>query len=389
MATLLLLYLGAETLAAGAGTEKVLTNMANEFTQRGWQVCLVTNDDEKAQPFFTLQPQVQWLKLQSRQIKLPWYVKTRREINKTFKLGENTEALYRAALVTKKLELALTRAKVKPDLLVTYEHEAVLVANRLGLQIPRIAMVHNAIPVTLGVMDKFQLAEEDRMTVHQVLMPSYVAKAQEYLHGKIVYIPNTVAQVEDPRRVDLAVPKKRYTVIAVGRLSPHQKQMHLLLQAFASLAATYPEWDLKIYGRERHQEDLRLLQNIISSNKLEKRMFLCGETDQITEKLLQADIFAIPSAYEGFCLSQAEAMALGLPAVGYAGADSVNELIVNGENGILCPDGAAAFAAGLSKLMRDRKLRIKMGARAAATMQAYRPQMVWGQWEQLFRDLLK
>ena len=36
--TLLLLYLGHETLTVGAGTEKVLVNMANEFIQRGCQV---------------------------------------------------------------------------------------------------------------------------------------------------------------------------------------------------------------------------------------------------------------------------------------------------------------------------------------------------------------
>lgn len=383
--TLLLLYLGHETLTVGAGTEKVLVNMANEFIQRGCQVVLVTNDDAAAVPFFKLLPEVKWLKLSARELTLPWQVKTRREINKTFKFSENPEALYRADVVTAKLQDNL--AGIKPDIIVSYEHEAVLVANRLRLEIPKVAMVHNAIPATLGSMNKFQLAEEDKMTLHQVLMPSYIQQAKRYLRGQIIYIPNTVAQVDSGLRADLTAVKPRYTIIAVGRLSPHQKQLHLLLQAFALLADKYPRWEVRIYGQERNKEDLRFLQEIIKKNKLEKRILLCGQTDNITEKLLAADIFAIPSAYEGFCLAQAEAMALGLPAIGFAEADSVNELIIDGENGVLCQPGAQGFAQGLDKLMADQQLRIKMGWRAATAMLEFKPQLVWDRWEELFKNL--
>lgn len=45
--------------------------------------------------------------------------------------------------------------------------------------------------------------------------------------------------------------------------------------------------------------------------------------------------FAFPSAYEGFGLSLAEAMSMGLPAVGYKSCSAVNELIVDGKNGFV------------------------------------------------------
>ena len=58
-----------------------------------------------------------------------------------------------------------------------------------------------------------------------------------------------------------------------------------------------------------------------------------GSTNDVPDVLRQGDIFAFPSAYEGFGLSLAEAMSMGLPAVGYKSCSAVNELIVDGKNG--------------------------------------------------------
>ena len=44
MHTLVLLYMGDETVTASAGTERVLTNMANAFVERGYRTIVVTND---------------------------------------------------------------------------------------------------------------------------------------------------------------------------------------------------------------------------------------------------------------------------------------------------------------------------------------------------------
>ncbi len=117
-------------------------------------------------------------------------------------------------------------------------------------------------------------------------------------------------------------------------------------------------------------------------------MLLKGSTNDVPDVLRQGDIFAFPSAYEGFGLSLAEAMSMGLPAVGYKSCSAVNELIVDGKNGFLCEEGMDDFANKLARLMSDKQLRIKMGKSAHEMMKEYAPDKIWDQWEMLMRKVI-
>ena len=79
---------------------------------------------------------------------------------------------------------------------------------------------------------------------------------------------------------------------------------------------------------------------------------------------------------------------MGLPAVGYQNCVAVNELIRDGENGLLADDGAEALAEKMAILMRNRDLRVRMGTAARASMRAYAPEIIWGQWEALIEKLV-
>lgn len=63
----------------------------------------------------------------------------------------------------------------------------------------------------------------------------------------------------------------------------------------------------------------------------------------------------------GICL--AEAMTVGLPAVGYRSCHAVNEIIRDKGNGFLCEDGVEPFAEALRRLMSDEGLRKRWGTR--------------------------
>jgi glycosyltransferase involved in cell wall biosynthesis len=102
--------------------------------------------------------------------------------------------------------------------------------------------------------------------------------------------------------------------------------------------------------------------------------------------LRQGDIFVLPSAYEGFGLSLAEAMSMGLPAIGYKNCSAVNELIENEKNGLLCEDGVDALAEALRRLMTDKALRVKYGAYAQKSMEKYSPAKIWRSWEELLEQ---
>jgi len=71
------------------------------------------------------------------------------------------------------------------------------------------------------------------------------------------------------------------------------------------------------------------------------------------------DIACIPSNREGFCLSMVEAMACGLPVVGYADAALLE---VAGDASVLVPSGdIESLAAALRKVLEDEGFRSRLG----------------------------
>ena len=151
----------------------------------------------------------------------------------------------------------------------------------------------------------------------------------------------------------------------------------------------FPQWNVELWGAEDRAKYTKELKKIISDHNLEKRVFLKGTTNNVTAVLQQGDIFVFPSAYEGFGLTLAEAMSVGLPGIGYKNCVAVNEIIKDGENGFLAEDGVEALTEKMQQLMRDQELRQRMGKAAHESMKQYAAENIWGQWEELIEEVVK
>lgn len=387
MKTIVLLYTGDTTLAASGGTEKVFANMATAFIKRGYKVIGITNDKPGTHAYFPLPQAMAWQTLGLHDFKLSLIGKLKREANRCLPFCVPPRMMYRAKLVAQKLDTLLQHENVVA--IICYEFEAVLAANRVHVgKVAKIAMLHNAIGPLLGTMNKWQLAEENKMDVLQVLMPSYVKEAEKLVTTKVVYIPNVVEIPQETVPISREN-KKQHVIITVGRLDAGQKRTHLLIQAFAKIAKDNKDWQVHIYGfadASQHDYDV-YLQDLIKKQGLSEQVFLMGTTTDVKTKLQEADIFAFPSAYEGFPLAMTEAMAVALPVVAFKDSPGVDELLQDGETGILCSAGIESFAAGMEKLMQDAKLRHKIGLAGQKSLLQYSPEKVWNQWELLLKDL--
>ena len=179
-------------------------------------------------------------------------------------------------------------------------------------------------------------------------------------------------------------------IASLGRLDRRQKQPHLLIRAFSFLAKEYLHWKVHLYGGNArpHGYDAEL-RELIRELGLGNQVFLMGITDNPHDILRRCDIFAFPSAFEGWGLALTEAMSVGLPCVGLKTAPAVNELLVDGENGFLSDPTPDDFAAKLKLLMDDPSLRFQMGRVGRESVKQFEPDKIWDQWENLLAETIQ
>lgn len=108
------------------------------------------------------------------------------------------------------------------------------------------------------------------------------------------------------------------------------------------------------------------VKHLVTKYQLQKNVALTGaiEPQRVNELLSKAAVFVFTSLKEGLPKVVLEAMSSG-KAVVASDIPGVDEVISNGENGILIPkDDPRAFAEGICQIMDDRKLRLKLGVAA-------------------------
>jgi glycosyltransferase involved in cell wall biosynthesis len=84
----------------------------------------------------------------------------------------------------------------------------------------------------------------------------------------------------------------------------------------------------------------------------------------------------------------AEAMACALPVVSFDCPTGPRDIIEDGKNGFLVPVGdETQFIEKVVRLMRDEKLRKKMGTYARRSVEKFLPDRIAVMWEDLFESL--
>ncbi len=104
-------------------------------------------------------------------------------------------------------------------------------------------------------------------------------------------------------------------------------------------------------------------ERLIARRGLSGRFLLLGERSDVADLLPAFDVFALPSLYEGLPCALVEAMTCGIPVVATA-VNSVCELVVSGETGLLArPGDPASFSRALTAMI-DRPERARRMAEA-------------------------
>lgn len=150
-------------------------------------------------------------------------------------------------------------------------------------------------------------------------------------------------------------------VLYAGRLG-REKNLLLLLAAFASLHARQPDTRLVLVGDGPLRAELA---DRAAAAGLRDAVLFAGPVpaERMPDCYVGADVFAFPSQTETQGLVVLEAMAAGLPVAVVAGPGA-GDVIEHGRDGFLVPPDPGALADALLELLSDPEQRRAMGRAA-------------------------
>lgn len=139
------------------------------------------------------------------------------------------------------------------------------------------------------------------------------------------------------------------------------KGLVFLVEALAKVRTEHPDAHLVVVGKRPQEGPVA---QAVARYGLEGAVeFVKGISDaELVDLVRSAQVACVPSLYEGFSLPAAEAMATGTPLVATTGGAIPEVAGRDGETCLAVPPGdPGALAAGLSRLLGDEELRVRLG----------------------------
>ena len=359
------------TLVIGAlrcgGAERVLTSLANGWRRDGHAVTVVTLGDDEP-PYFPLDPEVSLAPL--------GVARASRSFLESFATNLACVRALRAAF-----------GRSRPDVIVSFlvRINVLVLFAAAGRAVPVVVSERShpafePLPRAFEWLRKGLYPRADAVVVQTRRMAGWFPQR---LQPRIVVIPNAVVPPggPGPRKTG---PVDRGTVLGVGRLV-RQKGFDLLVRAFAATTQHHEGWKLVIAGEGAERTALAAL---AESCGIADRVRLVGRQGDIRSLYAQADVFALPSRWEGFPNALLEAMAAGLPVVATDCPTGPREIIRDEQDGLLVgTEDVNALTQALTRLIGDPDLRERLGAEAANVADRYEAGAIQQLWNALISDV--
>ncbi|MBD0837308.1 glycosyltransferase family 4 protein [Streptomyces sp. TRM68416] len=161
---------------------------------------------------------------------------------------------------------------------------------------------------------------------------------------------------------DPSVPVVPGRIVTTSSADVPLKGLVFLVEALAKTRTEHPDAHLVVVGKRPTEGPVA---QTVERYGLEGAVrFVKGISDgELVDLIRSAEVACVPSLYEGFSLPAAEAMATGTPLLATTGGAIPEVAGRDGETCLAVPPGdAGALAAGLSRLLGDPDLRLRLGS---------------------------
>lgn len=186
----------------------------------------------------------------------------------------------------------------------------------------------------------------------------------------------------------LALPLTRPIIPYIGQLTV-RKCYDMVIEAMPQVVARFPQASFVFVTHNPEQR--ANLQRMAAERGVGANLHFLGTISE-EEKLAllrASDVLPFPSRYEGFGLPLLEGMAAGVPVIS-TNIPVVNEIVRDGENGLLIPyDDTAALARAMLDVLEQPELRARLVAGGARSMaDSFDPDMLVQQVIDAYRSVM-
>lgn len=343
---------------SGGGAARVASILTRHWTDIGYEVHLVTFETAGTTPAYKL----------SSKIILHQISKPHSQPGLSFAFTNFS----RIASVRKIIR------KARPHAVIAFLLEANVVSliASAGLRIPVIISERNhpafhKISLLKQVIRSLSYRYAARLCVQ-------TAEIRDWFRNHLGVDSAVIANPVDPPNVASSIePRPRNRIVSLGRLEP-QKAYADLINAFASIQNFAPQWNLTIFGEGSER---RNLERLLDTLDLRGRVLLPGTTSDPARELGTAELFVLPSAYEGYPNALLEALANGLCVIATDCPGASSEILGQGQYGVIVPpNDVQALASAMLQVITNTALRSKYAQRAHHAVSHLAPRAIALQW---------
>lgn len=266
-------------------------------------------------------------------------------------------------------------AEFKPDIIHIHTSNMSWLACWSRIRIPIMQVVHGYEQITIGKKIKDLITRAIARFCSASLNTKFITVSEPMIPVASKYYGIKKSNIQtifngiDINRFAYKKPTKEGApvIIMVGTLCKHKGQV-LAIEPFIKVLESFPMAKLYIVG---NGEDFELIKDQIFSHNLEEHIFLLGQRNDIPELLSKADILWHLSISEAMPLTILEAMASGLPIVGF-NVRGTRDVALNNLNGYLAAYGDLEGVANATiTLLNDSDKMIKMSLASRDRVEYY------------------
>jgi glycosyltransferase involved in cell wall biosynthesis len=188
-------------------------------------------------------------------------------------------------------------------------------------------------------------------------------------------------------RSQLRIPKDTILLLFLARMTSH-KQPLTLLKGYRILAEKFKDIHLLMVG-DGDQKDEAL--HYVEQNSLTGRVTFEGFRSDVPDILNAADVYILPSLWEGLPIGLLEAMHMGKTVIA-SKVDGTGDIIVNQENGLLLDTSnlVGDIVRQVEYVLMNRDEAVRMGKKAVETVQTdFNVQRMTDEIQTVYREVLK